>query len=148
MTAPVRPVRPGGNHVSTVDPLLMQGIYYIATGVWPLVHLRSFMALTGPKKDTWLVQTFGALVAAIGLSLVDPKSRPSSGRTLGVASALALAACEIVFVAQGRIRPIYLADAAVELGLAATTVRAGRPGAIAPDGRGMRPRRLMSNYAH
>jgi hypothetical protein len=39
-----------------------------------------------------------------------------------VSSALALAACEAVFVARGRISPIYLADALVEVGLAGAIV--------------------------
>ena len=41
---------------------LAQAIYYIATGVWSLVGIRSFQAVTGPKIDTWLVKTVGVLV--------------------------------------------------------------------------------------
>ena len=46
---------------------LVQGIYYTLTGVWPLVHVRSFLAVTGPKTDLWLVKTVGVLVAVIGV---------------------------------------------------------------------------------
>jgi hypothetical protein len=28
---------------------LIQGVYFVATGVWPLVSIRTFMAITGPK---------------------------------------------------------------------------------------------------
>ncbi|MFH5804425.1 hypothetical protein ACG2DA_10255, partial [Alienimonas sp. DA493] len=50
--------------------LVGQGLYYVATGVWPLVHIRSFEFVTGPKTDDWLVQTVGALVLAIGGTLL------------------------------------------------------------------------------
>jgi hypothetical protein len=46
-----------------------QGLYYRVTGVWPLVNLRTFEAITGPKRDKWLVRTVGILAAAIGTGL-------------------------------------------------------------------------------
>ena len=36
-----------------------QGAYYVASGLWPIFHRRSFEAVTGPKKDWWLVVTVG-----------------------------------------------------------------------------------------
>ena len=47
----------------------LQAIFYIATGVWPFVSIRTFEAVTGPKVDRWLVKTVGALVAVIGCAL-------------------------------------------------------------------------------
>jgi hypothetical protein len=44
-----------------------QGLVYVTSGLWPLVHLRSFEAITGPKTDRWLVKTIGALIAEPGL---------------------------------------------------------------------------------
>jgi hypothetical protein len=32
---------------------LVQGVYFLLTGVWPIVHLPSFLAVTGPKTDLW-----------------------------------------------------------------------------------------------
>jgi hypothetical protein len=29
----------------------LQGAYFLVTGVWPLVHMPSFLAVTGPKTD-------------------------------------------------------------------------------------------------
>ncbi len=43
-----------------------QGALYVATGVWPLLHMPSFEAVTGPRLERWLVQTVGVLVASIG----------------------------------------------------------------------------------
>jgi hypothetical protein len=95
---------------------LTQGIFYVATGVWPIVHLRSFEAVTGRKRDKWLVQTIGGLIAAVGSALiVGAFERPSKTlRTLGLTSAAVLAGSDIYFVAKGRISPVYLGDAAAE----------------------------------
>ena len=40
----------------------VQAGYFVVTGVWPIVHMRSFLAVTGPKTDLWLVKTIGVLV--------------------------------------------------------------------------------------
>ena len=57
---------------------LLQAGYYVVTGVWPLVHRRSFERITGPKVDYWLVRTVGVLVAAIGAGLaVGARNRVS-----------------------------------------------------------------------
>ena len=101
---------------------LVQAAYYVATGVWPLVSPRSFQAVTGPKRDVWLVKTVGVLVGVVGASLAVAAGREgthgtTSIRVLAVGSALGLAAVDVVFVARGRISRIYLADAAAELGL-------------------------------
>jgi hypothetical protein len=101
---------------------LSQGIFFVASGLWPIVHLRSFEAVTGKKRDKWLVQTVGGLIAAIGGALlVGASERPSrSLRTLGIASAATLAAADIYFAGKGRISPVYFGDAFIEAGLIAT----------------------------
>ena len=101
------------------DPLAVTAGYYIVGGLWPIVHLRSFMAVTGPKREGWLVQTFGLFLAAFGAGLLParPSERPAQVR-LAVLGAASLAAADAYFVARRRISPIYLADAAVEMLLA------------------------------
>lgn len=97
---------------------LGQGAYYLLTGVWPLLHMRSFIAVTGPKRDVWLVRTVGALIAVIGGTLLlgarrqDPRGET---RALAVGSAAALTAVDVTYVARGTIAPIYLLDAVAEL---------------------------------
>jgi hypothetical protein len=44
---------------------VVQGIYFLATGVWPLLSMRTFLAVTGLKTDLWLVKKVG-LILAIG----------------------------------------------------------------------------------
>lgn len=99
-----------------------QALYYVATGVWPLVDIRSFEAVTGPKTDRWLVKTVGLLVATTGLSLgLAARRRRFAPEVVLVAAgnAAALAAIDGVYVAKGRISPIYLLDAAAEIALVA-----------------------------
>jgi hypothetical protein len=96
--------------------------YYTASGAWPLVSMRSFEAVTGPKVDRWLVKTVGLLAIADGLALgVGARRERPAPETIALAAAAALAftTVDVVYVLRGRIRPIYLADAAVELALAA-----------------------------
>src|SRR5262245_41539592 len=90
----------------------LQGVYYLFTGLWPLVHLQSFEAITGPKTDHWLVQTVGILIAVIGSVLLLAAVRrkvPLEIIVLAVASALALAGVDLVFVLRREVSPIYLA---------------------------------------
>lgn len=117
------PARP-----ATVRPVLLaQGAYYLATGVWPLVSLWTFEAVTGPKTDHWLVRTVGVLAAVIGVGLLVGVRRRRPGLetlTLGLASALGFAGVDVVYVLTGTIGPLYLADAAVQLVLVTLLVRA------------------------
>ena len=78
----------------------IQGVYYVATGFWPIVDIDSFQLVTGPKTDLWLVRTVGVLVAVIGaVLLVDARC----GRVgavvvlMAVGRALDLAAIETVY---------------------------------------------------
>jgi hypothetical protein len=102
---------------------LAQGVYFVTTGAWPVVHVRSFEAVTGPKRDTWLVQTVGALITAIGAALLVAAREPRRSRavkTLGIASAAALGVADVYFAGKGRISPVYFIDAAAEAALIAT----------------------------
>jgi hypothetical protein len=105
----------------------LQGVYFLATGVWPLVSMRTFEAVTGSKVDRWLVKTVGLLVAVIGTSLLVDARRPSRGsRVLGVGSAAALGGVDVVYSLRGRISKIYLLDAVVEAVLVALWALGGR----------------------
>jgi hypothetical protein len=102
---------------------LGQGLYYVATGVWPLVSMPTFEAVTGPKVDHWLVKTVGVLVTAIGVVLalagwrrrVEPEPA-----LLAAGSAAGLAAIDTVYATKGRISKIDLLDAVLEIALVVT----------------------------
>ena len=98
--------------------LAAQGGFYLVTGIWPLLSMKSFELVTGPKTDDWLVQTVGVLAAVIGLSLIVGASRLHPVREtllLASCSAIAFASIDAVFVLRGQISWIYLADAAAEV---------------------------------
>jgi hypothetical protein len=97
---------------------LIQGIYFLVTGIWPLLHMRSFLAVTGPKTDLWLVKTVGLILAVIGAVLLYAQvtaavNPPVAALAIGAAASLTI--IEIIYVIKRVISPIYLGDAAVEL---------------------------------
>jgi hypothetical protein len=106
--------------------LWLQGFYFLVTGVWPLVSIETFQQVTGRKTDNWtgsqadhwLVMTVGVLITAIGLALLGAairKSRSLEAALLAVASAVGLAAIDLIYVSRGVIAPVYLADAGLEV---------------------------------
>ena len=68
--------------MSARDVLRAQAAYYAVTGIWPIVHLPSFEAVSGPKPEGWLVKTLGALITAVGAALwvAAQRERPSRER--------------------------------------------------------------------
>jgi hypothetical protein len=97
---------------------LVQGIYFFVFGIWPIISMSTFLKVTGPKTDLWLVKTVGLTLAVIGLALIVAYVNAEISTSLvilAVGSALSLAVVEFVYVAKRVISPIYLADAAVEL---------------------------------
>ena len=110
-----------------------QGVFYVATGLWPILSLRTFEAVTGPKADGWLVKTAGVLITAIGAGLTTAGLRrrvTPDMKLIAVGAAAGLMAIDVVYVARGRIARVYLLDAFAEIGLvgawtAARLVRRG-----------------------
>lgn len=98
--------------------LLAQGTYYVLTGLWPLISMGTFQAVTGPKVDDWLVHMVGLLAITIGLALlVGARLAVPNSETivLSIGAALSFAIIDTTYAVQNRISRIYLADAALEL---------------------------------
>lgn len=96
---------------------ILQGSYFLITGVWPLFSIRTFQMVTGPKHDLWLVKTVGVTIAAIGAPLILAGTRgevPPSVALLAVGSAAGLGAIDVIYALKKVISPVYLLDAAVE----------------------------------
>jgi hypothetical protein len=97
---------------------LIQGIYFLVTGIWPLISMRTFLAITGPKTDLWLVKTVGLLLAVIGAVLVYAQRTAAVNSPvvfLAIGAAASLVLVEVVYVIKKVISPIYLGDAFVEI---------------------------------
>jgi hypothetical protein len=95
-----------------------QGLYFTLTGLWPIIHMPSFLKVTGSKTDLWLVRTVGLLIFSLGISLLY-----SAFVLVTISKALALCALleaafllliELYYVRKGVISKIYYLDSIVE----------------------------------
>lgn len=94
--------------------LTIQGWFYLLTGLWPLISIKTFEMVTGPKQDKWLVKTVGLMIACSGIIFIlmaDSKA----ALTLAILNAITLAGVDIYYVWRKVISRIYLWDALVEL---------------------------------
>lgn len=105
-----------------LDYARAHGLFNIASGVWPLVHMSSFEAALGPKTDRWLVRTVAGLLIAAGAAQVTTESRRTA-RGLGLGVAGTLAAVDLTYAPPGRISRAYLVDAAAQAGWIAGWLR-------------------------
>jgi hypothetical protein len=108
-----------------------QGAFNLLGGVWPLVHLRSFEAVCGPKTDRWLVRTVAGLLVTNGVVqlLAGPSDEElTQARRAGVGTAATLGVIDAVYGGAGRISRVYLLDALVEFGWITAWALAGPAG--------------------
>ena len=97
---------------------IIQGAYFLATGIWPLISIDTFQKVTGPKTDLWLVRTVGILVGVVGAVLLGAGIR---GRhtfeiaSLAVGCSAGLTLIDVVYVLNRTISRIYLVDAVAEV---------------------------------
>jgi hypothetical protein len=97
---------------------IIQGIYFFITGAWALLHIESFIWVSGPKYDIWLVKTVGILIAIMGIVMFSAgyyKRINTETFLLAAGSAAGLATVDIYYVSIGRIWTIYLLDAGIEI---------------------------------
>ena len=95
--------------------VLIQGIWYAITGLWPLLSYRTFAQVTGDKHDRWLVRTVAVLALAASVAV----SRAGGDPLIPLAFAAAFACGDALALRAGYPR-WYLVDLVVELGFAGT----------------------------
>lgn len=81
--------------------MLAQGIYYLACGAWPLIHFQSFADAAAVATLPFQAQTFGAVLAVLGASLLEAARREPPGvypTALGIAVASAIALTSLVWL--------------------------------------------------
>jgi hypothetical protein len=69
------------------------GVANLVGGLWPLVHIRSFEMVLGPKTDRWLVKTVAGLLIVNGFAELAASSSAGNvrhARRLGVGTAAVL----------------------------------------------------------
>jgi hypothetical protein len=105
----------------TAYPPLAQGLYYVLTGLWPLLAVENYQRVTGHHADPGLLAQVGAVLLVLGGTLcLAAYRRQGSPEVLFLAfgSALALTATDIHLFVRG-LSALYLLDAAIEMGLLA-----------------------------
>jgi hypothetical protein len=101
--------------------LIIQGSYSLLTGLWGLIDIDSFMAVTGPKTDIWLVKTVSVLIIAYSVPLLSLSWRAPvwEGALLGFLAAAGLAAIDFYYSGRRVISAVYALDGLAELLFAA-----------------------------
>jgi hypothetical protein len=95
----------------------LQAAYYVATGVWPLLHYDSFEWATGRKRERWLVETVGGLTLSVGAAaaLAKRQGRITPEILLVLAgTAATLAAVDVIYLGRRRLRWVYGLDACAQ----------------------------------
>jgi hypothetical protein len=98
--------------------LAIQGSYTFITAIWPIIHINSFMWISGYKHDVWLVKTVGVCLLAISVCLLT--SIFSKGNILPIAAlalfiSVGLAYVDFYYALNNVIRAIYMADGVIEI---------------------------------
>jgi hypothetical protein len=115
---PARMRRPPAARVA-----MAHGAYMLGIGLWPIVGMKSFVVVTGPKLEGWLAKGVGACLANIGAALTAAGARGKVARELrmlGATTALTFAAMDFWYAGiRRRIKRTYLANGAAQLAFAA-----------------------------
>lgn len=96
---------------------VVHGIYFLITGIWPLLHIQSFLAVTGPKEEVWLVKTVGVIILVMGAGLTAAGIQRKVNLPIliiAVAGALGFIMIDVIYVLKDVIPLVYLLDAGIE----------------------------------
>ncbi len=95
----------------------VQGAYFFLLGLWPLIHINSFIDVTAIKSDFWMAKTIGLLLSVIGLVLLYAWYHLQNANSLvllGMASNVVLVGMESYYFSIGVLPTIYLVDTAMQ----------------------------------
>jgi|1186.fasta_scaffold11580_2 hypothetical protein len=90
---------------------LAHGAFLAATGLWPLLHLRSFARLTAPRPEGWLTRGAGLCCTNLGAALLAAGARGKVAQELRLAAGttgLTIAALDLHSAARRRSLPQLL----------------------------------------
>ena len=98
--------------------LWLQGIYTFLTAVWPIVHIESFMEVSGYKTDVWLVKTVSVLLLSISVCMLVATLSKQINIPVGVLALLVatgMAYVDFYYGLNDIIWNIYMADGVIEI---------------------------------
>lgn len=105
--------------------MLVQGTYYILTGLWPLIHFSSFSRAVALPMNPFQAQTFGAVLVIIGAHLLETARRDYPGASatlLGIAVAGAIAVVDLVWLPRLAVPSALWGDLLAEVAIAIALV--------------------------
>ena len=98
--------------------LWIEAVYYFVTGMWGLIDIKSFMKVTGPKTDLWLVKTVALLLITASFSFAVALAANTFHWPVAVLAACynaSLAYIDFYYAEKKVISPVYIMDGIVEL---------------------------------
>lgn len=98
--------------------LKIQGSYLLITSLWSLIDIQSFMEITGPKTDLWLVKSFSLILICVAVSCLYSgfsKHFSPAVHLMAFSTAMVLFTIDVYYPLKGVIRKVYLADGYVHL---------------------------------
>jgi len=98
--------------------LILQSLYYLFTGLWPLLHMLSFSAESGPKANEWLLKTeIMLIVCIIAAFMIDLYTRryTTSIVFLAISSSIGFLYIDLWHTLFHGMTGIYLIDSATHL---------------------------------
>ena len=105
--------------------LIIQGAYYVLTGLWPLLDFQSFARFVALDVNPFQSQAFAAVTIVIGASLIEAARREPPGpypTMLGAAVAGAIAIVSLFWLPRTGVASGLWIDFAVEVAIAAALV--------------------------
>lgn len=96
----------------------VQGSYTLLTTLWAVTDIRSFMQVTGPKTDIWLVKTVAVVLIPVGLCfLLADRVKKDHWLVImiGITSSLGLAIIDFYYTASKTISRVYALDGALQV---------------------------------
>ena len=98
--------------------LIVHGVYVLLTAIWALIDIGSFMSVTGPKSDIWLVKTVAVLLLPISLCILFPlfsSINPLLSILVSMLSAAGLAAIDFYYTSNNTISAVYQYDGILQI---------------------------------
>jgi hypothetical protein len=98
--------------------LWIQGIYTLVTAIWGLVDIDSFMKVTGPKADIWLVKTVSTILCAIGVAMIVESVKKTYSISLVILillNSIGLAAIDFYYAGNDVIWDVYQLDGLAQI---------------------------------
>jgi hypothetical protein len=98
--------------------LAIQGGYYFITAAWGLIDIDSFMDVSGPKTDIWLVKTVSAMLLAICAGIFTAILQREINLAVAVmcfALTISFAAIDFYYTLNKTIKWVYAVDGGLQI---------------------------------